>query len=79
MSQIKVNSRVVVVPSKFFPNDPVISGKIIRKFREQRATKCQILWDSGKSNVYSEFELKSSPQIHVFSDQKKALAFMLSI
>lgn len=80
MSKFKLNSVVVFVPSKYFPQDSIGTGKIIQRCKSGHGVfmywSYQILWDDGKSNHYFESNLETS-QFRIFSDQKKALAFIL--
>lgn len=80
MSQIKVGATVVFIPSKFFPNDEMAVGVIAARVKSDSKFICyQIVWDGKKhyTNI-PEYMLNTSPQYKMFSNKKKALAFILT-
>ena len=78
MSQIKVGDKVVFTPSKFFPNDPIEVGTVVaREKTRNHMFSYTILWGDGTKNLIPGYMMDHG-QYNVFSNQKKALAFILS-
>jgi hypothetical protein len=82
MSQIKIGSTVVYIPPKSFTEFSITVGTIVGREKIGPAafnrTRYQISWGSDRAfNCYDDVTLSGAP-FHIFSDQKKALAFILA-
>lgn len=79
MSQIKVGDKVVFIPSKFFPSDSIKIGTVTsREKTRYNMFSYLVSWDDSRTNSIVPGYMMNNGQYNVFSNQHKALAFILA-